>query len=39
MNNMTVMNWGLSFQEEGKAPVIDVNKEFLEDIQKDILFF
>ena len=30
MNNMTVMNWGLSFQEEGKAPVIDVNKEFLE---------
>ena len=30
MNNMVVMNWGLSFQEEGKAPVIDVNKEFLE---------
>ncbi len=31
MNNMTVMNWGLSFQEEGKPPVIDVNKEFLNE--------
>ena len=30
MNNMTVMNWGLSFQEKEKPPVIDVNKEFLE---------
>lgn len=29
MNNMSVMNWGLSFQEDGKAPVIDVEEEFL----------
>lgn len=25
-------NWGLSFQEEGKAPVIDVNKEKLQEL-------
>ena len=29
MNNMVVTNWGLSFQEEGKPPVIDVQEETL----------
>lgn len=31
MNNMVVTNWGLSFQEEGKAPVIDVQEELLKE--------
>ena len=31
MNNMVVTNWGLSFQEEGKPPVIDVQKDMLEE--------
>ena len=26
LNSISCMNWGLSFQEEGKAPVIDVSK-------------
>ena len=30
LNSISCMNWGLSFQEEGKAPVIDVSKEFLD---------
>lgn len=30
---MSSNNWGLSFQEEGKAPVIDVNKEKLEELE------
>lgn len=30
VNNISAMNWGLSFQEEGKPPIIDVNKEFLD---------
>lgn len=29
---MSTNNWGLSFQEEGKAPVIDVNKEKLKEL-------
>ena len=28
---MSSNNWGLSFQEEGKAPVIDVDKEILQE--------
>lgn len=29
---MSSNNWGLSFQEEGKAPVIDVDKEKLQEL-------
>lgn len=29
---MSSNNWGLSFQEEGKAPVIDVDKEMLKEL-------
>ncbi|MBR5596218.1 MAG: polysaccharide deacetylase family protein [Lachnospiraceae bacterium] len=35
LNYISVMssnNWGLSFQEEGKSPVIDVDKETLEQL-------
>ena len=34
-NTISVMssnNWGLSFQEEGKAPVIDVDKDMLKEL-------
>lgn len=31
-NVMSSNNWGLSFQEEGKAPVIDVDKEKLQEL-------
>ena len=30
---MSSNNWGLSFQEEGKAPVIDANKKTLQELE------
>ena len=30
---MSSNNWGLSFQEEGKAPAIDVDKEILQELE------